>query len=130
MPWGINDVAMAVRSQTRLSSQPQRFDISSDADDSTVEAPSLEEELSHLLRAKGGSMPLWEMEWAEVCMTHFKNLQELASFLESRPRRFSVRWEGTPQVEEAAGWLARVPASGRSCRRAGGRIRSLHAGDS
>ncbi|CAE7254809.1 cmdD [Symbiodinium sp. CCMP2592] len=90
--------------------QPQRMDISSDADDSTVEAASLEEELSHLLRAKGGSMPLAEMEWAEVCMTHFKNLQELASFLdplllrtssqESRPRRFSVRWEGTQQVVE------------------------------
>eukprot|EP00439_Symbiodinium_sp_Y106_P042853 s1794_g5.t1 len=80
--------------------EPQRVDIASDANDSTIEAPSLEEELSHLLRAKGGSMPLGEMEWAEVCMTHFKNLQELASFLESRPRRFSLRWEGTQQVVE------------------------------
>ncbi|CAE7622441.1 unnamed protein product, partial [Symbiodinium sp. CCMP2456] len=78
--------------------QPHRVDIASNADDSTIEAPSLEEELSHLLRAKGGSIPLGEMEWEEVCMTHFKNLQELASFLESRPRRFSVRWEGTQQV--------------------------------
>lgn len=78
----------------------QQVDIASNADDSTIEAPSLEEELSHLLWAKGGSIPLGEMEWEEVCMTHFKNLQELASFLESRPRRFSVRWEGTQQVVE------------------------------